>query len=379
MRVGFDARWYNDSGVGAYVAGLVRAMASARREFDLVVYVDPSNPVPGLERSTAKIVPVRAAKYSVAEQFELSRRAREDKLDVFHSPFFVVPLRLPCPLVVTIHDLIPFLFRIYPWPQQALIKTGYRLAARKSRQIIAVSRTTARDVRALLPVSDDRVICVYNAVRQDCFHPQADAGEEEMLASQFNVRSPYVVAASARNWRTKNLAGALRSLKLVQKETVANFQIVVYGAPDGLASASREENIRSCELVSPGYLPAASLAALFRHARAFLMPSLYEGFGLPVLEAMSSGCPVLTSNRGSLPEIVGNGAQIFDPYDVEGMAQALTLLLTDRTAAASWKQKALTRAADFSWERAAQETMAVYDRAASDPAPNHAVESAGLS
>ena len=367
MRVGFDARWYNDSGVGSYVAGLLRALAAAERRLELVVYVDPDNPVPELERLPLQTVPVRARKYSLVEQTELRRRARQDQLDLFHSPFFAAPLALGCPLVITVHDLIPFLFRIDPWPKQELVKLGYRLATRRAQHLIAVSRSTAADIERLLGVRDDRVSCVYNAVREDRFCAREDAGELAALAARHGVRLPYVVAASTRNWRTKNLSAALEAIALARESTGTNFQTVVYGPPDGLDRLACEGTPRPMNLLATGFLPQASLAALFRHASAFVVPSLYEGFGLPLLEAMSCGCPVVASNRGSLPEIAGGAAQLFDPREIKGMGNAVAGLLGDPTAAAAWKSRALARAAGFSWAAAARDTIAVYERAISSP------------
>lgn len=361
--MGFDARWYNDSGVGAYVAGLLRAMAAAKRDFELLVYEDPRNQIPGLDGLPVLRAPVQAPKYSLLEQWELGRRARQDKLDLFHSPFYVVPLSPGCPVVVTVHDLIPFLFRIYPRPKRWLVKMGYRTAARRARHVIAVSQNTACDIQRLLRVAPDRITAVHSAVAQDCFFPQPGAAEAGLLASQYNVRSPYVLVASARNWRTKNLISALQSLKLVRGMTGMEFQTVVYGPPEGISALGGKESWREVNLLCPGYLPAPALAVLFRNAQAFIMPSLYEGFGLPVLEAMSCGCPVVTSNRGSLPEVAGSGAQVFDPFDVAGMARAVDDLLWNPEQRELWRTKALARAADFSWARTARETMAVYHRA----------------
>jgi glycosyltransferase involved in cell wall biosynthesis len=362
MRVGFDARWYNDSGVGTYVAGLLRAMALAQRDFELVVYSDPRNPIPGLDALPASIIPVNARKYSVAEQFELRRRAREDRLDVFHSPFFVTPLALHCPLVVTFHDLIPFLFRIYGWPKQSLVKAGYRMVSRKARHIIAVSHSTAVDVQRILHVSPDRVSSVHNGIDRDCFCPRGRTDELEILEREYDIRPPYVVATSARNWRTKNLETALEAISHALRSTGVPFQVLVYGPRDGFEVLDVKKRWPLLNLRLTGYLPPRDLAALFRHARAFIMPSLHEGFGLPVVEAMACGCPVITSNGGSLPEIAGYGAQMFDPFDPRGMAAAITGLITNQENFEHWRAAAFERAADFTWERAAQQTISVYHR-----------------
>jgi glycosyltransferase involved in cell wall biosynthesis len=356
MRVGFDARWYNDSGVGSYVAGLLPALARAGCE--LVAYVDSNHPVPGLDALSVQIVPVNAGKYSPLASLEFRSRATQDKLDLFHSPFYVMPL-LACPVIVTVHDLIPFLFPIYPWPKQEMVKAGYRLAARRAMHIIADSQQTANDIQKILKVSPQRITAVQLAA-SETFHSHAKEGELERLRQKFGVCQPYVVIASARNWRTKNLEGALKAVTMARKLANIDFQTLVFGPPEGLEASSDHELQQKLNMIRTGYLEAQELAALFRHAHAFVMPSLYEGFGLPLVEAMSCGCPVITSNRGSLPEIAGAGAQCFDPLEISAMADALIELLRSPVELEQRKSAALKKAADFSWNKAALETMAVY-------------------
>jgi glycosyltransferase involved in cell wall biosynthesis len=361
MRVGFDARWYNDSGVGAYVAGLLRAMARLERDFELVAYEDPQNPVPGLDELSVVRVPVRARKYSITEQWELCWRARQDRLDLFHSPFYVVPLSPGCPVVVTVHDLIPFLFRIYPWPKQWMVKMGYRAAAWRVEHIIADSQSTAQDVREILAVPQQRITAVPIAASRD-FTAQGPADGLRCLNEKYGLHPPYVVAASARNWRTKNLESALQALEIARTQTGVEFQTVVYGPAEGINALNAKERWQKLNLQALGYVAARELAMLFRHAHAFVMPSLYEGFGLPILEAMSCGCAVVTSNAGSLAEVAGEGAQVFAPLDVAGMARAVTGLLLDPEGLARWRVSALRRAGDFSWNKAALQTISVYHR-----------------
>ncbi len=360
LRVGFDARWNNDSGVGTYVTELLRAMAMPKA-VELVIYEDPDHRVPGVNACGVERVSLRAGKYSIAGQVELARRARRDKLDVFHSPFYVAPLAAPCPMVVTIHDLIPFLFPVYSQAKSALVKAGYRLAARKAARIITVSRNTAADVQKVLGVADGRLAVVHNAAG-NVFHARRDTSELDVLKQRHRVRWPYVVAASARNWRTKNLEGALKALEMAHNSG-AGFQTVIYGPEDGVRATGGSGRWSSLDLRLTGQMEAQDLAMLFRHASAFIMPSLYEGFGLPVVEAMSCACPVVTSDCGSLPEIAGRGAQLFDPADAAGMAEAVSRLLKDPEASERWRAAALQRAAYFSWQRAAEETIAVYHRA----------------
>ncbi|MGE5323779.1 MAG: glycosyltransferase family 4 protein [Actinomycetota bacterium] len=362
MRVGFDARWYNDSGVGAYVSGLLGAMARMQDEFELVLYEDEENRVPLPSGLTLRRVPVKAKRYSAAEQLDLARHCRADSLDLFHSPFYVLPVFAPCPVVVTFHDLIPFLFPIYPWAKQALVRNGYRLASRKAAHIIADSQNTANDIEKILSVERKRISVVHLAPN-DCYHPRSGDEEISLLSQKFGIHCPYVLVAGARNWRTKNLETALKVLECVREQSRLKFDAVAYGSPEGIRSAAGESAL-SLNLNCTGYIAAEELAMLYRHASAFILPSLYEGFGLPLLEAMSCGCPVITTTGGALPEVAGNGAQVFDPRNVPGMADALCRLLCHEDERNFWRKAALARAQEFSWARAARETVSVYYQSA---------------
>ena len=366
QRIGFDARWYNDSGVGTYVAELLKALIplQSEKEFELVVYEDPANPMPGL--NGVERISVAAPKYSWRGQTALKRRCAADRLDVFHSPFYPIPVITSCPVVVTIHDLIPFLFPINTWWKQFAVRSGYRVAARRATRIIAVSQHTANDIRKILWTSPKKITVVHNAVSSEAFHSNRESTEPAHLADRFGIHPPYVVVGSTRNWRTKNLSSALRAVALAKAYSGVEFQTVVCGSPDGFQAAGGQNNAAWKHLnpVETGHLPATDLGCLFRNAHIFVMPPLYEGFGLAVLEAMACGCAVITSNGGSLPEVVGDGAQTFDPFDVTGMARAAAQLLRNPQELDRWQEKAVRRAADFSWTRTARETLEVYHRAA---------------
>src|SRR6266571_6135878 len=357
MRVGFDARWYNKSGVGSYVAGLLPALARAGCE--LVVYVDPSNPVPGLDKLKLQIVPVHSGKYSPFSSLEFRSREKADKLDLFHCPFYATPL-LECPVVVTVHDLIPFLFPIYPRWKQKLVQAGYWRAARRAAHIAADSLTTASDVQKILNVPGEKISTVHLAADRDNFHPCIAAGELDGLQRKFGICAPYVVVAGAGNWRTMNLKSALEALIIARKDAGREFQTVMYGSAETLHAPGIRDLAHDLNLIQTGYVETPELTALFCHAHAFVMPSLYEGFGLPLVEAMSCGCPVITSDRGSLPEVAGTGAQCFDPFNINAMAAAIVALLRSPEELQQKRAAALRRAADFSWDKAAQETIWVY-------------------
>jgi glycosyltransferase involved in cell wall biosynthesis len=236
MRVGFDARWYNDSGVGAYVAGLLGALVR-RAECEFVAYESPGNLVPGLDGLSCKRILVHSSKYSLSAQFEFRRRIREDKLDVFHAPFYVMPFAAECPVVVTVHDLIPFLFRIYAWPKQWMVKAGYRAAVSHAAHIIADSQNTAADIQRILRVPAERITTVYCAVPQNCFHPGADAGELQYLRDKYGVQPPYVLAASASTRRVG--AGAARGPRCLRLATSKRRTWLVFSVTQSYLSCRR--------------------------------------------------------------------------------------------------------------------------------------------
>jgi glycosyltransferase involved in cell wall biosynthesis len=363
MKVGFDGRWYGQSGVGNYVSDLLQAICSMDGDLEIILYEDPENPLEHVNGDRIHKVPVRSKRYSVWEQFELARRCRVDGLAVFHSPFYLTPWFAPCPVVVTIHDLIPFLFNIYSWPKRQLIKLGYRLATKKAARVIADSENTRDDLNRILGVSSEKTTVVHLATSRDLYHANPDPGEADYLFKRYGIRQPFALTMSAKNWRTKNLPVALEALAICQREAGITFQTVVAGPPDGFQEASQQNSLPIENVLLTGFVSGADLPKLYRGADVFLLASKYEGFGLPLLEAMSCGCAVVCSNGGSLAEVAGTGAILVDPTNPVQMARAVTQLLRDAGARADLRARALQRAADFSWEKAARETVSAYVQA----------------
>ena len=202
MRIGFDATWYNGSGVGTYIAGLLQALSEYCEELDIVVFENPAAPLRGIEVSRFTRVWMRSSKFTPAEQFEFRAHCRQLQIDVFHSPYqYGAPLFLTCPLVITVHDLIPFLFRTRDWHKQLaaipIVKLGCRVAALRARHIITDSINTARDVEKILGVPATRMTPVHLAASSDEFHSHGSQRETERLEQTYRLCPPYVVVGSA--------------------------------------------------------------------------------------------------------------------------------------------------------------------------------------
>jgi len=358
IRIGFDARWYNSSGMGTYVGNLLECMGNLEDEaFEIVAYEHAGNPVPVVSKRIRKQT-VKGGKYSVGGQIELARRCAIDGLDVFHAPFYIVPMAAPCPVVCTIHDLIAFLFPIYGALHQEIVKMGYRVAVRKARHIIAISDTTKRDLESILKVPGRRITRIYNAYSKSMYHERAEPGEREYLRRRYGIDGEYVLTLSAGNWRTKNLAMALKAMLLAGQRSGARFRPVIVGPEEGFR-ASGISGLLKDALVT-GYVPTEDLPRFYRNAAVFLSVSLYEGFGAPLAEAMGCGCPCIISNGGSLPELAGDAAPVFGCHDAEGMADAIVRVLRDSGYRDELRSRGLQRSAQFSYATSAMETLRLY-------------------
>jgi alpha-1,3-rhamnosyl/mannosyltransferase len=366
MRVGFDARWYSGAGIGTYILQLVKALAQYCEDIELVLFEPPNNRLP-FENDRLIRVPTKGRLYYMhtpAGQLALRKMSQDLGLDVFHCPFYAAPLFLTCPLIITIHDLIPFMFPTGKAWTRPLVNLGYKAAARRASHIIADSQTTARDTIRLLGVAPEKVHAIYIAADNDVYKTMIEENELSYLQEKYKLKPPYVVVPSARNWRTKNLKSALEALYKAQKSYGLTFQVAVYGPDDGLRALTPTNCWKDMKIDYLGFVPDSDLAALFRNAELFVSIPLYEGFGLPMLEAMSTGCAVVTSNAGSVTEVVADAAQCFPPTDIEAISTAIGEFFRSSEVRDTWRARALARPADFSWRRAAEQTADVYRLAA---------------
>ena len=296
-------------------------------------------------------------------QVEIAWLARRRRLDVVHDPTGALPLLLTgAARVVTIHDAIPY---VYPQTSTRLDWLIYHvwlpLAVRQADAVITVSEQSRKDILTHLPVLPERVVVVSEAADRR-FHPMEPAEVAPILRT-YDVQQPYILYVGALESR-KNLPRLLEAYALL-REWSPQWRLVIVGARKWKFSPIFDAVQRlglETHVTFTGYVEDEHLPALYAGADLFAFPSLYEGFGLPVLEAMACGTPVVTSNASSLPEVAGDAALLVDPYDVEQIAQAMWLVLSQPALAAALREKGLARAAQFSWERTARETIAVYER-----------------
>lgn len=364
MIVGIDARKLWDGGIGTYIRGLLRGLATSPRAPSLVALVDPhdagSVPWDGAVRETS----VRAGKYGLREHWEVPRAARAAGVTLLHEPHYTLPIGWGGRSVVTIHDLIHVRFARFFRPGVATYARGMAgLAARRARVVITNSEHTRADVIELLRVPEEKVRAIHLGLSPGLVPPAP-----ERLAAFRAARglpSGYVLYVGARKPH-KNLPLLLEAVGRI--EGSRRPPLVLSGdrwhsdSPlAGLAARLGLEPIFAGDLRDD-----ESLSCLYGGAALYAHPALTEGFGLPPLEAMACGAPVLSSNGGALAETVGDAAAVLPPRDPDRWAAEIEALLSDSSRRAERVRRGLVHAASFTWERAATRTIEVYERVMRD-------------
>ncbi len=369
MIVGFDATTLQGrlSGVGYYTARLMESLANGAGEGIVDRLVVLSNrPVPVEPNGRVQVYERRRfGVRSVWMQFMLPGILRELRPDLVHFTNYLAPVVGRVPYVVSFHDMTLSLVPQYHTLKKRLLTSSLiPLVARSARRILAPSESTRRDVVRLLGVDPGRV-CVIPYAAAPGFRP--DPGRLQHLADAYGIRPPYLLYVGTLEPR-KNLVRVLRAFARVVP-SLRDHRLVVAGDRGWKYSAVLEEAARpdlARRIVLPGYVAEEDLPALYTHAVAFVYPSLYEGFGLPVVEAMACGAPVLTSRTSSLGEVAEGAAWLVDPENEDALAEGLHALATDEGLRRDLRARGLARAAEFSWERTGRETAAVYRETADE-------------
>jgi glycosyltransferase involved in cell wall biosynthesis len=383
MRVLLNGWFWHQPGTGSgqYIRRLVAALAPASPQITYGILVpdvpeayDPTHdapnvtliPLPAGDRRGGRVG--RALRKLWWEQSVVPRAARRWKADVLHVPYWAPPMRSPVPAVVTVHDLIPVALPAYRRRVDVRLYTSLVSAATSgAAALIADSEATRRDLLDYLHVDPARVRRVYLAVDARYRPPGAetDAAADAAVLRDLGVGAGYVLYLGGFDVR-KNLAVLLAAFAYVRR--VLPVDLVVAGRlPDADTTftpdprrLAREAGLDEGGVRFTGYVPEDAKPALYRGARAFLFPSRYEGFGLPPLEALACGVPVVGSDATSLPEVVGDAGVLTPPDDAPGMAGGILHLLSDEAFHTSMRRRALRQAARFSWTETAQQTVEVY-------------------
>ncbi len=376
MRIGLTATMIQGgrSGVAQYVFSLVRELVRAG-EVDLNVFVlEDELPLLDFAKGGCNLIPVpRAAAPPVRNilwhQLSLPKLAADLKLDVLHVPSYRRLVHsAPCPTVGTIHDLAPFHVKgKYDLARMFYGRVVVKSLARRQQEIIAVSHCTARDIGKFFGIPRNHLHVIHNGIDHDRFFPGDQAAARVLTAGKHALTAPYFLYVSRLEHPGKNHVRLIEAFVEFKKASGSDWQLALGGGDWHGCEA-----IRSAAAASPyasdirflGFVPDADLPNLYRAARCMVYPSLFEGFGLPPIEAMACGIPVISSTRGALGEVVADAALIVDPENIPDITRALTAISTGSDLADSLKARGLANAARFHWSRTAAEVTEIYRKAA---------------
>ncbi|NOT44882.1 MAG: glycosyltransferase family 4 protein [Acidobacteria bacterium] len=365
MRVAIDARKLHDFGIGTYIRNLLRHVARLDHDTEYVLLCSPADL--GVARELGpnfRGVEERSPSYSIREQLSIPAVLLRERPDVYHSPHYVLPAALGCRrVVVTIHDCIHLRFPQY-LPNRAAhayARTMLWSAAKRADRIITVSEASKRDILHFFDVAPEKVEVVYNGIDERFWvTPAGDLVDR--VRERYQLDGRFLLYAGNIKPH-KNLVRVIEAFAGLRRRGFDQLQLLIIGDEisklPALRRAVHKHKLHK-HVRFMGFVPDETLSVLYRLAAVFVFPSLYEGFGLPPLEAMASGTPVVTSTTSSLPEVAGHAAVLVDPYDAASIEDGIREVLDSPARADELRRQGLLRAREFSWERAAARTLAIY-------------------
>ncbi len=360
------------SGMSRYISNLITQFATISNDgrFEILAHESANTEyMAGVDSDNVKAIKVAEwltnPLLNIAwHQTSLPAICHRKEFDVLFLPAASrrTPFRVPCPMVGTVHDMSPF--HVSGKYDHARIFYQTRLLPqllKRLTHIIAISESTKRDIQAYAGVPDDRITVIHHAANTDVFYPR-DKKAAITSVGHYGIRSPYMIYTSRIESPGKNHLGLIRAFEKIKKEESIPHQLVLAGADWNGAEEVHKvaaQSAYSNDILLTGYVHGKDLPNLYCGADLLVFPSLFEGFGLPILEAMACGVPVACSNLSSMPEIAGGAAVLFDPLDSDSIAKGILSIILSGEEAIDIGRRGLERSTDFSWEKTARQTLDV--------------------
>jgi glycosyltransferase involved in cell wall biosynthesis len=384
MRIGINALFLQrpTTGIGQHLFHLLKGLDENDDENTFVLFTprlrrSPMGRFPQLSERFENIEVVSALRRFGErfetlfwEQVEIVRACHRESIDLLHSPYFSAPFFLPAKTVVTVHDVIPLVMPEYrERPQNRMYTDFVAFTVRRANAIITVSEYSKQDIVRMLKIPEERIHVIGNAVDAS-YRPITDTRLIDSVRDRYGIGPKYILYFGGFDIR-KNVQRVLRAYAALPESIQEEYQLVIAGRlhllghplyPDPRPMV--QELGLDERVVMTGQIREQDKAPLYSAASLYLFPSLYEGFGIPVLEAMACGAAVVTSDQTALPEVVGDAARLVDPNSVEAITAAMAELLEDDALRNSLRERALERARHFSWQRVAEQTLDVYKKLA---------------
>lgn len=366
MRVGIDGRELQKdrmTGIGRYLLNFLSYALSIKPEWEFIIFGNQNTNI-SLENPNLRKIFIPEYITLWWDQVQLPYHLEKKKIDLLFSPYYKAPIFSPCKVIITIHDLMPlmpsFQKKSNPSLKRVLLKKWGKIIARKAQAIITVSENSKKDIVKMLKVPDGKIVVAPNSV-EDRYRPINDFKALERIKKKYKITKEYIF--SLGNLKPhKNVRGLLKAYSQLSNNLKDKYQLVIVGKKERyfnpLANLSKELQLDTLFI---DYVQDPDLPALLSSAEFLVFPSFYEGFGIPVLEAMACGCPVVSSNTSCMPEVLGDAALFFNPYHVEEMSLAIRQMLEDENLRNKFRQKGLERARLFTLEKTAKRILKVFN------------------
>ena len=377
IRIVIDTRHIRDFGIGTYIRNLVHGLSTVDSDNHYILVSHPRDTgefahlPPNFE-----IALYDRADASLVDQAAFPLYVRRFWADVCHIPLNVVPLFMPRPFVVTVHDMSSLLYEELRGRQKRFRLYQFRRGLERSEAVIAVSNATRRDIEDLFGILPGKISQIYSAPDPRFLEqaPRPGTGERQRLLERFQINYPFLLHVGTIRPQ-KNIPRLVEAFAVLRGDLEAHpvykeLRLIIIGDDISRHPAVRRTVIqtRMEQFVRfLGFVTFDTLRTFYASAAAFVFPSLYEGFGLPPLEAMASGTPVVTSNISSLPEVVGSAAVLVNPENVFEIAKGMREVLTNDTLRVTLMQRGHQQVRRFSWESTARQVLAVYHQVAEGP------------
>ncbi|MFA4833429.1 MAG: glycosyltransferase family 1 protein [Patescibacteria group bacterium] len=373
-RIGIDARFYGPigKGLGRYTKEVVDKVVALDRENEYVIFLSNEN-FSEFVSGNPKVKKVLADVhwYTLAEQIIMPYLIWRAHLDLMHFPHFNVPVLTPVKFVVTIHDLIltkfptvrattlsPLFYKI----KNRIYRMVIWLAIKRAKTVIAVSQFTKDDIAGQFKIKPEKVVVTHEGVSSLLNRKSDDFPHDKETPLGYNIGSPFLLYVG-NAYPHKNLEGLVKVFSVIHGKR-SDLSLILVGRQDYFYKRVKEFTEKywgeKSPVVFPGFVPDRNLKLLYGQALAYVFPSFYEGFGLPPLEAMACGCPVASSNKSSLPEILGEAAIYFNPEDEKEMTRQIEKIVGDENLRQELTKKGYEQVKKYSWEKCAKETLEVY-------------------
>jgi glycosyltransferase involved in cell wall biosynthesis len=351
-RIALDVRKYFDYGIGTYIQGLVREFTFINTSREFLLYFSPTDYMKVDVPATWEKKMIGHAKYSMAEFMLLGMRSRADGASVFHVPHYTLPLGLHGRSVVTIHDLIHLKFpQFFSSVQRIYSYSMIRHTLRSARYVITVSQFTKEDILKIFRVNEEKIIPIYNGVSES-FRPVSDSSEIENFRSRYELKRPFILFVGNIKPHKGIDVLLLTHQKILQ--TYHEVDLLIIGEGFQARNLEKVKNISK--------LSERDLVLAYNAAEMLLLPSLYEGFGFPMVEAMACGTPAIVSDAGSLPEVAGGAAILCNKGKSDEFADAALALFREPGLRNDLIEKGKRRAKGFTWRKSAEATLAIYEK-----------------